>query len=282
MSKYLERAREALGGPTRSRDWYSIANLILLHLEAQEAATPSPTTASPSETPSSAATPTQAGTKPTWSTSYTLSCPVRVDGSLSPLALPDIWDWLNSRQILGNVQAVEIGVTLTSKAATSPSGSASPSTPPPPESVIGSSSRSGAPGAAAAESPSRAGRDAPSPTGSSEKLCWHCGERTRAHNQILCHGCLDDSVVEMHRSGIEALTAPWSGAGIPNDYKPAPRPQWPEPKPGEDAWSVTWRGSGLTYPIFHTPGGYEFDLAQVRDYLNALWNGLSPRDRWPS
>ena len=62
------------------------------------------------------------------------------------------------------------------------------------------------------------------------------------------------------------------------------RPQWPEPKPGEDAWSVDRRDGRI---LFMSPEGLGLAPASgptsVINYLNALYRGeVGPRDRWPS
>lgn len=89
------------------------------HLESQSQ--------TPSESSSSPDTGTPEETSDGWTTSYSLSSPVRADGFLPLSVAADIWAWCNSQLHPGNEQAVEIGVTLTSKAATPPSGSASSS-----------------------------------------------------------------------------------------------------------------------------------------------------------
>ena len=270
---------------------------ILNHLEAQEAAAAE--MASPSATPSSADTETQEATKPTWSTSRTWSYLVSPGGKLEQYQRVGIAAWLSLLRIPGNAQEVEIGVTLTSKATTSPSGSASLSTPPPPESVIGSSSRSGAPGVAAGESPSRSGRDcehdyasmgtesqcvkcgaeanvaspqadAPSPTGSSKWQVYHATTCPRHLRGTLFTKASDCTC------GLDEWLAVKDGVRD----KPA-RPQWPEPEPGEDAWTLL--DSNGSRRLFAPGGDYLFSWEDVQRYLNALYRGeVGPRDRWPS
>lgn len=81
-----------------------------------------------SEKPSSPAIETEAGTKPTSNTSYSLWCLVNQRGYLMPSALQAISDWLNSVELPGNEQ-VEVTLSIrTPKASMPPDGLPSPST----------------------------------------------------------------------------------------------------------------------------------------------------------
>ncbi len=97
----------------------------IVRLEAQQE---TPASASqPTEQPalsSSEATETAEETKLTSPTSLKWSYLVNRDGSATLYLPATISDWLSSQVTHGDEQEVEIGVTLTSKASTPPTGSA--------------------------------------------------------------------------------------------------------------------------------------------------------------
>lgn len=133
MSENLRAARTHLSKAALAESYlnkqveYSTALwLLLLHIEALEKQ-PAPVTAT-LEPSSSEATPTVEAMTRTWIISSTWSSPVNLHGELMLSAVADIVDWLSSRTIPGNVQGVEIGVILTSRASTPPPGSLSLST----------------------------------------------------------------------------------------------------------------------------------------------------------
>lgn len=115
-----QKSSETPGSETPPEQWQGVqAQVQDLKLKAQRAG---------SETPSSPDTEPGWAMKVTSRTSRKWSCPVSRGGSLTPSQQQDILAWLNSLWTVGDGLEVEIGVTLTSKAATPPSGSASPST----------------------------------------------------------------------------------------------------------------------------------------------------------
>ena len=230
MSKYLERAREALGGPTRSRDWYSIANLILLHLEAQEAAAPSPTTASPTtEAPSAADSAPPAPPTETGSTTPTTPLLQLLLGILTQAEFSHAVQCSSCRDRLGAFVSSVSTHALVAATHDTPASPTSTSAKPDSSSSVASPQA-----------------DAPSPTGSS------------------------DQVGTLGALGPFALDA--------KALNPPARPQWPEPKPGEDAWTRDIVRSGLI-----VPDGKWWTYSTLADYLNALYRGeVGPRDRWPS
>lgn len=89
-------------------------------LEAQQVQTSEPSSSEDTEMAEE--------TPRTWSTSFKSLFPVSPDGELRLSARQAISDWLNSQEIPGGWQEVEIGVTLTSKDSTPPAGSPLPST----------------------------------------------------------------------------------------------------------------------------------------------------------
>ena len=298
MSEHLKAARGWLGlsdSDTAIRLNQARAALwkILDHLEAQEAAAPSPTTASPTtEAPSAADSAPPTPPMETGSTTQTTPLLQRLHGTLT---LAELGHVARCSSCMDQLVAFESALSMHVPAVATPATPASPT--------------STYPNSATASSAASPQADAPSPTGSSGKLCWLCEERPRAHNQILCRGCLDDSVNEMHRSGIEALTDPRSSKwqvyhattcprhlrgthftkasdctcgldewlAVKDGVRDTPaRSQWPEPKPGEEAWKVG--SAGLL-----APDGEWWSAYKTNHYLNALYRGeVGPRDRWPS
>ncbi len=104
----------------------SRSHRLLLELVEAPKCAPQPTV-----TPvlrSSGDTRTPEGGNDTLPISSTWSSLVSLDGFVDQFQTRAIWAWLNSLRLHGQLRAVEIGVTLTPRGATPPSGSASPST----------------------------------------------------------------------------------------------------------------------------------------------------------
>lgn len=268
----LERAREALGGPTRSRDWYSIANLILLHLEAQETAAPSPTTASPSETSSAPTNGTvvrrygsATASLDTWQTRYHLTVET---GDCSKSTWYTSEEWAAIRQLFSTPPSMSESPTPSTATITDGDrGAASP--------------EPGAPGVAASESPSRSGpeckHDFARTAGDwlSTPVCVKCG----AEADVASPDAADAPSPTGSSDQVGTLGALGPFVLDAKALNPPARPQWPEPKPDEDAWSLY----SAAPPLIVAPDGRALGPAGVVNYLNALYRGeVGPRDRWPS
>lgn len=124
--KYLEDARRTEnnwipGDRTHNELMRLMGHAILNYLETQQPGSISPETSSP------AATETPEETKPTSAISHLLLFHVKAGGNLRSYLGPGILDWLSSLPPPGEPQEVAIRLTLTPRAATPPSGSASSS-----------------------------------------------------------------------------------------------------------------------------------------------------------
>ena len=142
MSEHLKVARNFLNLVHQMTGWDSLRSLNVkvdrltsavweqqAHLEAQQETLVS--ASHPTEQPapsSSEAIETEPEMSDTYRTFWSKSYPANLGLIDWRPAVRDISVWLSSLPILGNELGVEIGVTLTSKASTPQSGSASPST----------------------------------------------------------------------------------------------------------------------------------------------------------
>lgn len=131
MSEHLKMARNSLNSAAEFLDSRGLEIAALRdHQQAiwsllQHALESQPQT--PSERSSSPDTGTPEETSAGWSTSFESWCRVNLDGTLTLFPPESIWVSVSSLFGRGNWPEGEIGVTLTSKAATPPSGSASSS-----------------------------------------------------------------------------------------------------------------------------------------------------------